>query len=124
MRVLLLFAMAALLASCCSGSPRPVEPAVAAVPVEAVLPEVKPVADVSVEPPAAVASVEGTVTCRKDGDVRIVAIQPLKEGKCTLLYDNRLSGSGTQNALPNRAACELQQRRMTENFVRSGFRCE
>lgn len=123
MRVLLLLAMAALLASCCPGSPRPAEPAVAVAPLE-VLPEVKPIAEVSAEPPAAVVSMEGAVTCRKEGDVRIVAIQPLKEGKCALLYDNHLSGSGTQNVLPNLAACELQQRRMRENFVRSGFVCE
>jgi len=66
----------------------------------------------------------GAIVCRNDGDVRIMRIQPLDDGGCVLVYDNRLSGSGAQNALPNREACERQQQRMQQNFVRSGFRCE
>lgn len=69
------------------------------------------------------ATLEGFVVCRHDGDVRIIGIRELDNGKCMLLYDNRLSGSGTQNVLPNKAACELQQLRMKQNFVRAGFGC-
>ncbi len=69
------------------------------------------------------AVIEGFVVCRLDGDVRIIGIQELGDGKCMLLYDNRLSGNGTQNVLPNKAACELQQLRMKQNFVRTGFEC-
>ena len=70
------------------------------------------------------AASEGFLVCRRDGDVRIVGIRELKDGKCLLVYDNRLSGNGTQNVLPNLPACELQQLRMKQNFTRSGFRCE
>ena len=70
------------------------------------------------------AALEGFVVCEREGDVRIIGMQELADGKCMLLYDNRLSGDGTQNLLPNTAACELQQLRMKQNFVRAGFKCK
>jgi hypothetical protein len=67
---------------------------------------------------------EGDVVCRKDGDVRTIRIHMLENGRCLLVYNNNLSGNGTENTLVNRAACEQQQQRMKKNFINSGFRCE
>ncbi len=124
MRMLWVLVMGALLASCCQVSSPPAAPPVTA--AAEVSPAIEPVQEVqlSLPPETAPAVTEGAVVCRKDGDVRIIGIQELKSGKCVLVYDNRLSGNGTQNALANRPACELQQQRMKENFVRSGFVCE
>lgn len=65
----------------------------------------------------------GGVVCRKQEDLRSIEIQDVEGGKCLLRYNNHQSGSGTQNLLSSRAACELQQQRMKENFLRSGFAC-
>lgn len=114
-----------LLSGCCLSPERqpelPAEPAVPPV-TEASEPEVGP-AQPSLSISAAEAT-EGFIVCRRDGDVRIIGVRELSGGKCLLVYDNRLSGSGTQNTLEDLQACELQQQRMQKNFVRSGFSCE
>jgi hypothetical protein len=121
MRTLFIVLLLMAISGCCT-SPPPIE--VQACPCE----ESAPVVKTDPEPvpmPATIdeAVTEGFVICRRDGDVRIIGIQELGDGKCMLLYDNRLNGNGTQNMLPNKAACELQQLRMKQNFVRAGFRC-
>ncbi|MEN8170326.1 MAG: hypothetical protein ABFS08_08910 [Pseudomonadota bacterium] len=122
MRALIIVLAMGFLASCC----HVVEPdngAMAAEPAPA--PEVS--ADVVADELIAAAmgdSAEGRIVCTKGDDVRDVRIVTLKDERCVLVYDNQLSGSGTKNALANRAACELQQKRMIENFIRSGFSCE
>ena len=122
MRTTLIVILLLALSGCCTPPP-PKE--VQVCPCEETAPEVK-TEPKTVPMPATIddAVTEGFVVCRRDADVRIIGIQELGDGKCMLLYDNRLSGHGTQNVLPNKAACELQQLRMKQNFVRAGFSCQ
>lgn len=130
MRGLLLLALSTLLAACCVSQTAPAdEKAAKALPVPPLAESEAASGDtvvpaVAAEPAVVKVEKEGRVVCRKDGDIRIVDIQLLADGSCVLFYDNRLSGSGTENALSSRAACEIQQQRMRENFVRSGFACD
>jgi hypothetical protein len=122
--------MAVAVTACCQCPQREVAEAVPlAAPAQAAAVAVVPVAveqKVEVAAPVVpeVSVAEGDVVCRKGGEVRVIAIHLLNNGRCTLVYNNAVSGSGTENTLANRAACELQRSRMTKNFVRSGFVCE
>jgi hypothetical protein len=133
MRAIVLLLLALALAACCrcpERSPEPPAEALGAPPAvtplavtaEVTAPEEAPVAAAPLLPE--VVAGEGDVLCRKDGDVRTVSIHMLENGRCLLVYNNNLSGNGTENTLVNRAACELQQQRMKKNFANSGFRCE
>jgi hypothetical protein len=130
MRIVVLVVMAVAVTACCQCPQREVAEAVPlAAPAQAAAVAVVPVAveqKVEVAAPVVpeVSVAEGDVVCRKGGEVRVIAIHLLNNGRCTLVYNNAVSGSGTENTLANRAACELQRSRMTKNFVRSGFVCE
>ena len=125
MRSLIVTLIMVFLASCCSvvEPARSVSEVAVATPAPAPEPSAAELAD-EVIAASLSDSAEGRVVCRKGEDVRDVRIITLKDERCVLVYDNELSGNGTKNALANRAACELQQRRMIENFIRSGFKCE
>jgi hypothetical protein len=126
MRAIVLLVMAVALAACCQCPPRSQDdPALVVTPAATTI--VTPVVvteENAAEVVPAVSTGEGDVVCRKGGDVRTVSIHELKNGRCMLVYNNTVSGSGTENTLPDRAACELQQQRMKKNFVRSGFTCD
>ncbi len=121
MRTLFIVLLLMAISGCCTPPPAK---EVQACPCEEVAPAVKAEPE-PVPMPATIeeAALEGFVVCEREGDVRIIGISELSDSKCMLLYDNRLSGNGTQNVLPNKAACELQQLRMKQNFVRAGFGC-
>jgi hypothetical protein len=129
MRAIVLLIMAVALAACCQCPQRSPEAPAQALPPAAtttttpavVIVEKATTATEMVEP--IVSTGEGDVVCRKGGDERTVTIHELKNGRCMLVYNNTVSGNGTENTLPDRAACELQQQRMKNNFVRSGFSC-
>ncbi len=124
MKVLQIVVWGLFLSACCH-TPEPVLP-VAEEPVKAEAVDIKvpAVSEGGLAAEPGIEAGEGDVVCRKGGDVRIIGIHKLKEGRCVLVYDNRLSGNGTENALPDLAACETQQQRMVDNFLRSGFLCE
>lgn len=133
MRAIMLVVLAAALASCCQTPQRSVAEPVPAPEIPAVTtspPVAQPIpptaAEQQVAEPAAVevSAAEGDVVCRKGGEVRIIGIHMLNNGRCMLVYNNAISGSGTENTLTDKAACELQRGRMVKNFVRSGFICE
>ncbi|MCW8918415.1 MAG: hypothetical protein OQL08_06330 [Gammaproteobacteria bacterium] len=129
----MLLVLAAALASCCQTPQRSVaepapEPAIPAATMAPpiVPPSPSPAAEQQVAEPVAVevSAGEGDVVCHKGDDVRIIGIHMLNNGRCMLVYNNTLTGSGTENTLADKAACEQQRGRMVENFMRSGFVCE
>lgn len=138
MRALYLLMVSLLLAACCR-FPGPASQQSVVAPVETAGAAAAP--DAASDAPAAPAPVvtqpplgtpveesaeslgDGALVCRKDADVRTVEIHMLEDGRCMLVYDNRMSGNGTQNALASRVDCETQQQRMKQNFLRSGFSC-
>lgn len=123
MRGLFVVLCGLMLSGCCT--PPPKEAAVTPCPCAEQTPAVEEKVEV-VPMPATIdeAIAEGFLICERDEDVRIVGVRELESGKCLLVYDNQLSGNGTQNILPNKDACELQQMRMRQNFTRSGFQCK